>query len=929
MPASGAPYNPGMLLGRDRERGALDTAMASARTGRSAVLALVGEAGIGKTALLDYAAEHAEGMRILRAQGVESEMNLPFSGLFELLRPTLHLLERIPKPRAAALESALALRPGTSGERFAVGAATLSLLAVFAEEAPALLLVDDAHLLDGSTAEALRFALRRLLAEPLAAVLAVREDEASLLDDAELPTLHIGGLDHEAAAQLLVGAAPETSARLFRATAGNPLALTELARDTSRLGLSAIDAPIPVPAKVSQAFARRGEALAPSTRRLLVLVAADDAGHVPTLERAAQSLNLDLSGLGAAEAAGLIRLVAGVVAFRHPLARAAIYSTSLPEHRRDAHRALAGALPDRDADRRAWHLAAAAIGTDESASSALEQAGTRARQRSAYAVSSAAFERSAQLAADDEHRGRLLTAAAEAAWLAGFADGAVELLEEARALVTDDERIVQIDSLRGHIATRRGPVMEGHGILVAAADRVSATDPDLAISLLADAVDACFFAGDVAEITRTARKLADLVTPTVSTRARFLASMATGMALVFTADSRAGIGSIREAMALVEENNDLRSETGLLPWLVAGPLWLRESGPIRALVGEAIDTARARAALGILPWLLNRVGRDHAASDDWSTAAVEYDESARLARETGQHTERAAALAGLAWLEARQGRETDCRTHAAEARAICAELGIHTFEIWAIRALGELELGLGRAATALDHLEECTRRLGDLGIQDVDLSPAAELVDAYLRMGRTADAARVADQLDVDARRKGQPWPLARATRCRALLAPDGDFEELFREAVTLHAQTPDVFELGITRFSFGARLRRARRRADARDELRAALEIFDRLGAAPWAEMARVELLATGETARRRDRSALETLTPQELHIAQVLAAGKTTREAAAALFLSPKTIEYHLRSVYGKLSINSRTDLAAAVAADQSIMARQRHGS
>jgi DNA-binding CsgD family transcriptional regulator len=929
MPASGAPYNPDMLLGREAERGALDDALASARAGRSAVLALVGEAGIGKTALLDYAARHAGGMRILRAQGVESEMHLPFSGLFELLQPTLHLLTRIPKPRAAALESALALRPGTSGERFAVGAATLSLLAVFAEEAPALLLVDDAHLLDGSTAEALRFALRRLLGEPIGAVLAVREGEASLLDDAALPTLHIGGLDHKAAAQLLGGAAPETAARLFRATAGNPLALTELARDSSRLGLSAIDAPIPVPTKVSDAFARRAEALDPSTRRLLVLVAADDAGHVPTLERAALSLNLDLGGLGAAEEAGLVRLGAGVVEFRHPLARAAIYSTSLPEHRRDAHRALAGALPDRDADRRAWHLAAAAIGTDETASSALEQAGTRARQRSAYAVSSAAFERSARLAVDDERRGRLLATAAEAAWLAGFAEGAVELLEEARALVTDDERIVQIDSLRGHIATRRGPVMEGHAILVAAADRISATAPDLAISLLADAIDACFFAGNVAEITRTARKLADLVTPTASTRARFLASMATGIALVFTVDSRAGISSIREAMALVEGDVGLRSEIGLLPWLVVGPLWLRESGPIRALVGEAIDTARARAALGILPWLLNRVGRDHAASDEWSIAAVEYDEAARLARETGQRTELAAALAGLAWLEARQGRETACRTHAAEARAICAELGIHTFEIWAIRALGELELGLGRAATAVEDLEECTRRLADLGIQDVDLSPAAELLDAYLRTGRRADAVRVAEQLDVDARRKGQPWPLARAARCRALLAPDGDFDELFREAVTLHAQTPDVFELGITHFSFGARLRRGRRRADARDELRAAFEIFDRIGAAPWAEMARVELLATGETARRRDRSALDTLTPQELHIAQVLAAGKTTREAAAALFLSPKTIEYHLRSVYGKLGINSRMDLAAAVAAEQSIVAHKRHRS
>ena len=530
-----------MLLGRERERRALDDALASARAGRSAVLALVGEAGIGKTALLDYAADTAAGMRILRARGVELEMHLPFSGLFELLRPALHMLERIPKPRAAALESALALRPGTSGERFAVGAATLSLLAAFAEEAPVLVLLDDAHLLDGSTAEALGFALRRLLAEPLAAVLAVREHEASLLDDGDLPTLDVGGLEPDAAAQLLGEVSPAVAARLYRATAGNPLALTELARDTSRLGMSAIDAPIPVPAKVSRAFVRRADALDLSTRRLLVLLAADDAGHVPTLERAAHSLDLDLSEMGAAEEAGLIRLGAGLVEFRHPLVRAAIYSTALPEHRRDAHRALAGALPDRDADRRAWHLAAAAIGIDETASSALEQAATRARARSAYAVSSAAFERSARLAANDDRRGRLLAAAAEDAWLAGFASRAVELLEEARALAADDRLLVQIDSLRGQIAIRRGPVMEGYAILVAAAERVSTATPDIAISLLADAVDACFYAGDVAEMTRTARRLPALVTPDISPRARFLASMATGIALVFTADSRAGI----------------------------------------------------------------------------------------------------------------------------------------------------------------------------------------------------------------------------------------------------------------------------------------------------------------------------------------------------------------------------------------------------
>ncbi len=248
-----------MLLGRERERAAIDGLLATIRSGQSAVLALVGEPGIGKTSLLTYAEDGATGLALLRARGVESEMQLPFAGLYELLRPALHLLGRIPAPRAAALEVALALRPNVSGgDRFAVGAATLSLLAAYAEEAPTLLLIDDAHLLDASSAEAIRFALRRMLAEPLGAVLAVREDEASLLDDADLPTLHIGGLDRAAATGLLGGVPSETADRLYQATAGNPLALTELARDTSRLATLSIDAPIPVPAKVTRAFRSTG-----------------------------------------------------------------------------------------------------------------------------------------------------------------------------------------------------------------------------------------------------------------------------------------------------------------------------------------------------------------------------------------------------------------------------------------------------------------------------------------------------------------------------------------------------------------------------------------------------------------------------------------------------------------------------------------------
>jgi len=905
-----------MLVGREKERLALEGVMASARLGRSAVLALIGEAGIGKTSLLDHAAEKAAGLRLLRARGVESEAQVPFASLFELLRPALEALPRIPPARAAALESALALRPSVAGERFAVGAATLSLLAAYADEAPALLLIDDGHLLDASSAEALRFALRRFVAEPLGAILAIREGEPSLVDDADLPTLHIGGLDEDAANKLLGEVGSGTAARLYSATGGNPLALIELSRERSRLAIAAIDAPIPVPAKVSRAFLRRADELDESVRQLLVLAATSESGDVLMLEPAATSLGLDLHDLSAAEDVGLITLQGGHVRFRHPLARAAIYAAASPKLRREAHRAVARALPDRDADRKAWHLGAAAVGADDAASSALAQAGMRARDRSAYAVADAAFERAARLARDDMRRGQLLASAADAAWLAGGADRAITLLSEARALVIEPERSIGIEALRGHITVRRGPVMEGQAILAAAAERVASANPEAAVSMLAEAVEACFYAGDVATMLRSAQRVTELLPTAASNRTRFLAAMANGMALVFAGEPLAGIDSIRSAVALAEGDRALRGEARLLPWLVMGPLWLRETGGGRALVDEAIETARAKAALGILPHLLNRVARDHAASDDWASAAVQYDEAIRLGRETGQRTELGAALAGLAWLEARQGRESDCRSHAGEAEALCDALGMAVFGIWAMRALGELELGLGRPALAIVHFEDCERRLAELAIQDVDLSPAAELVDSYLRMGRASQARTVSDRLDRESCKKGQPWSLARAARARGLLAAGERFPEFFERALTLQAGTPDAFELGLTHLAYGARLRRGRRRRDARTQLRAALDIFDQLGAVPWSDQTSTELLATGETPRPRGARALDMLTRQEFHIAQVLAAGSTTREAAAALFLSPKTVEYHLRNVYSKLGVNSRNELTARLA-------------
>jgi len=911
--ASGG-LTPVALVGREREREAIESALESARSGTSATVALVGEAGIGKTALLDDAAERAPGMRVLRARGIESEAQIPFAALLELLRPALAMLDRIPEPQAVALEGALALRRGPAQERFAVGAATLSLLAAYAEEGPVLILVDDAHWLDGSSAQALLFAFRRLVADPIAVLIAVREGDPSLLDGADLPTLRLAGLTSGEAATLLHGLTPAAAERLHGATAGNPLALIELAADGHDLALAPEGAPVLVSARISRAFLRRVDELGQTARMALVLVATSDSGDLPMLERAADRLGIDLEALAVAESSGLVTLKPGSAEFRHPLARSAIYAAATAEERRAAHRALAAALPDRDIDRRAWHLAAAAVGTDNAASAALEQAGVRSRDRSSYATAAAAFERAARLAADTERRARLLLCAAESAWHAGLAERAGALLEEARACTADPDTVVAIDQLSGHITIRRGPVLGGYEILTAAAARA---DAERAVAMLAEAAVACFAAGKPADMLSAAERGHSMVSDGASIRSRFLAETALGMARVLGGDAAAGAEALHRGITIARDTPELKDDLQLLPWLVLGPIFLRKAGVGRSAFAEALEIARARAALGELPFVLFLLARDQATSDRWAVAEATYQEAIGIARESDQRTDLGFGLAGLAWLQARRGRERETRALAAEAIEVAVEVGARLYEVWATAALGELELGLGDAARAAEHFEDQRRLVRELGITDVDLSPAAELVDAYVRLGRDNDAELVAAQFMAAAEAKAQPWSLARALRSRGLVADDADYAEQFERALRLHAHTPDEFETARTRLAYGQRLRRARNRVLAREQLRAAVDKFEELDAEPWAEQARNELAATGETVRRRDPSTVDELTPQELQIGLLLAGGRTTREAAATLFLSPKTIEYHLRHVYQKLDIHSREELALSLAA------------
>jgi DNA-binding CsgD family transcriptional regulator len=897
-----------MLVGRDRERRELDAALAGARLNRSAILVVAGEVGIGKTMLLEDASEraHAAGMRVLRARGIESEARVPFAGLLELLRPALPAVERIPEPQRAALEGALALRPASAQDRFAVGAATLSLLAAYAEGAPVAALVDDAHWLDGSSADALLFAMRRLVADPIAVVVAVRQEEPSFVDDAHLPTLYVRGLDREAAAALVGEAAAD---RLYAATAGNPLALLELAPEAARLAELPIDMPAPIVGRVARGFVRRAASLPERTQRALVVAAASDTGDLPSLVRAYPGCVEDLFP---AEGAGLVALRDGRVEFRHALARSAVYGAAPAEEQRAAHRALARALPDHDADRRAWHLALATVGPDDAASSALEQAGARAYQRSAYAVATAAYERAAALSLEPA---RLLYSAADAAWLAGQPDRAIALLDAANLQARDISLTVRVEHLRGQIAARRGPVSEAQSMLAAAAERAADLDSEAAVVMLAEATVQSFYAGDAREMLRTAKRATELATG-ADGRSAIFAGLALGMALVFAGEGESGARSIHRAVAQLEASDELRDDPHLVVWAALGPLWLREAEAGRSLYGRALELVRSRTALGAMPELLVHVARDWATTNDWPSAQAAYGEGIALARETGQGVALAFGLGGLAWLEARQGREVECRAHAAEGREACIRAGVAVHELWTLAALGDLELGLGRPEAAVLHYEEWDVLLQSRGIEDTDLSPGPELAETYLRLGRVDDAAAVAARHEESARAKGQPWALARAARTRGLLAPDGELEREFDEALGLHEQTPDIFEAARTRLAYGARLRRAGHRVRAREELRAAIEAFDSLGAAPWSNLARTELEATGETARKRDLSMRDQLTPQELQIALLLAEGRTTREAAAAMFLSPKTIEYHLRSVYRKLGVRSRSELSESMA-------------
>ncbi|RHA39536.1 AAA family ATPase [Cellulomonas rhizosphaerae] len=901
-----------MLVGRERERQVLRSLAAAARVGEGGTLVVVGEAGIGKSALLaDFVASSLDaGMLVLQAAGVSAEREIPFGGLLQLLRPVLDHLDALPSPQADALGAALALRPGAESERFAVGAAVLGLLSRVAEDSPLVIVVDDAHLLDPPSAQALTFASRRLASDPVAVVFAVREGEPSLVTSVGLPVLSVTGLEPSSADELLAGRGLSAAARsrLLTATGGNPLALLELPDDASLAALPD-DAPVPVPASLARAFAARADALSPAARTAL-LVASAAGGDLTTTAPACARLGVTAADLDEAAAAGLVSVSAGRVTFRHDLVRSAVWAEATPASQRHVHLALAAVLPPGDGDRRAWHLGEATTSPDESVAAALDQAAGRAGARGAHAVAAAGYERSARLTPDPAVRASRLVAGAEFAWRAGQPSSALDALASLSPLPQTPELRLRAAALEGAVSTRTGSVEHARDLLLDAAS--TATDPDRAVELLTDGILAAQFAGDIAAASRAAARIDDLLPQVRTPRTMWLGTMAAGLAGIIV--GQGGPDRIRAAMDQAVDDPDLLADPRLAQWLVMGPLFLREAGAERSVIPTVVGHVRRRADLGGLPILLFYIARDQGTTDRWTDSIASYTEGIALAREAGQVTDLVAGLAGLACVEARRG-SSSARDHAGEALALATEHHIGFFQTWAYTALGDLALGDGRAQDALDAYQSLVDLTATLGFDDVDVWPAAEMVDALMRLNRASEAAALATRLSERATGKGQPWALARAARASGLTAADDAIDGHFGAALQLHARTPDTFETARTQLAYGHRLRLARRRVDSRPPLRAALETFEALGATPWADQAAVELRATGETAQRRDVSGLDHLTPQELQVARTLATGRTTREAAAALFLSPKTIEYHLRNVYAKLSVRSRIELAAAM--------------
>ncbi len=897
------------LLNRTGQRAALDGLLEDVRAGRGRALIVRGEAGVGKSALLEYTAGAAADMRIVRAAGVESEMELAFAGVHLLCTPLLDRLDRLPGPQRDALGVAFGLQEGPAPDRFLVGLAVLTLLAAAAEDRPLLCVVDDAQWLDQASAQVLAFAARRLLAEQVGLIFAMRELGGQFHGLAEL---EVEGLPDQEARELLQWVIrfqldEQVRDRILAETAGNPLALLELPRGLSPAqlagGFGLVGA---VPAQIEQGFQRRIEALPAKTRSLLLVAAAEPSGDSLLVWRAAGRLGIPTAAAEAAQEDGLLEI--GMrVRFRHPLVRSAAYAAASLRDRRAAHRALAEATDrGRDPDRRAWHLAAAAGGPDELVAVELERSAGRAEARGGMAAAAAFLQRAVELTADPARQSGRAMAAAQASVQAGALDAASELLTTAVAGPSDEFQQARADLLRGQIAFASGAGSEAPALLAKAAKRLEPLDAALARETYLDAWAAAAIAGqfagagDLREVSQAARSAPR---PTGPPRPSDL--LLDGLAVLVT-EGRAAAAPLltRAARVFAEEEIAMaeRVRWALPATMAAAMVWDEQRWD--AIVARELQSCRDAGLLAQLSLSVNIAGCFTVSRGDFAAAASMIAEAEAIAAATGTLF----PVLAIVFLAGFRGAEAEAvpLIELVIAGATAAGQGVAVQVSYWVAAV--LYNGLGRYEEALTAAQQASEQAPQLYIS---MWALAELIEAASRTGQrrlAADAlARLAEATSISQ----TDWAQGMYARSRALLSDGQDAESGYREAIDRTSRTGFRPYLGRAHLVYGEWLRRARRRAEAREHLRTAHEMFDAIGMQAFAERARRELRATGQTARNRTATAHDQLTPQEAQIARLAGSGWSNPEIAAQLFLSPHTVEYHLGKVFIKLGITSRRQL------------------
>jgi DNA-binding CsgD family transcriptional regulator len=902
------------LLGRIDELEILRQLILTVRTGQSAVLVVRGEPGIGKTSLLRRLIGEASGFRVIRSVAVESEMELPFAGLHELCLPMLGQIELLAEPQQRALSVAFGLASGENPDRFLVALAALSLLAEASEEGPLLCIVDDAQWLDHASAQVLGFVGRRLLAESIGLVFAARTPATSPDHLAGLPELHLAGLDEESARNILatVVAGPLDEAvrdRIIEETRGNPLALLELCRGLGAIELAggfALPDAGDLPKRIEDQYVERLRRLPDDAQRLVLIAAADPVGDPALFLRAARALRLDVETVNLATNAGLLDVGASV-RFRHPLVRSAAYRASPVEDRRAAHAVLAAVTdPKVDPDRRAWHRAHATFGPDEDVAEELIGSAGRARRRGGVAAAAAFWERAVALTPDPRERASRALAAAEAKYAAGDFEAAQSLLVEAEIGPSGELGAAHVQRMRAQIAFALKRGREAPSLLLRAAQRFSTLDPEVARQTYLQALVAAIYSGrlahgeDVLEIARAA-KLAPFGPEPVPHSQLLLRGLA----------ERLTDGYLAAAPMLKEALRRYRTQPQELDWLcvsynlVAMDLWDDEAWG--ELAANQVQLARANGTLSWLPFGLGYLAESKIQAGELSEAAALLAESESLDEGIRAATLPYVPLLLAAW----RGNAplavqlTDVLVRGASIRGEGAALTCADY------ANAVLYNGLGEYGLAA----EAAHSAG--AVDEIVISPWAlyELVEAAVRSDQRDRARAAADQLSAIAGASASNWALGAAARSRALVCEGREAEDLYREAIELLGSTGMATHLARARLSYGEWLRRENRRVEARDQLRPALESFAFMGVEGFSERTRRELRATGEKVRKRNDDALAELTPQEVEIAQLARKGRTNPEIGAQLFISARTVEWHLRKAFAKLEISSRRELEDAL--------------